>query len=231
MANQTILLTVFPRTVSVVTNTLPVSVFVSPQLTGARTLGAFPDWMNWTQLLKDNGFQISVDVNGHSIDAAIDTRPLRPDLWAALFSAETLVDNYEFSDYSDRTVISYAVRDAMLAVQAVYQQAAKELGLPADPRDKESGPRRAGKLTSLLGGFQLDEWSDLHRRRFRSVFGQRLDRERPARRARPAASVGADGLLSAAHFIEEPEDMQLLKEQVGSEFALYSRMPPGVPDR
>lgn len=237
MSKQTILLTVFPRTVSDVTNTLPVSVFVSPQLTGARTLDAFPDWLNWTQLLKDNGFQITVDVNGHAIETAIDTRALRPDLWAALFSAETLVDNYEFSDYSDRTVISYGVRDAMLAVKAVYQQAAKELGLPANPLDLESGPRRADTLTSLLGGFQLDEWSDRHRQRLRASFGQWLEPKpdgqlapnREGRHARPAAPVGADGLPSAAYLIDKPKDLQILNSQVGSEFALYSRMPLGVP--
>ncbi len=33
--------------------TLPVSVFVSPRLVGADTLGEFPDWLNWTQTLKE----------------------------------------------------------------------------------------------------------------------------------------------------------------------------------
>ena len=104
MANQTILLTVFPRALSVVTDTLPVSVFVSPRLTGAPTLDAFPDWLTWTQRLKDDGFQFTVVANGRAIDAAIDPAPLRPDLWTALFSTDTQVDDYEFPDYSDRTV-------------------------------------------------------------------------------------------------------------------------------
>lgn len=229
MSNQTILLTVIPRAVSVVTDTLPVSVFVSPRLTGAPALNAYPDWLEWTKRLQEHGFRFTVDANGHTMDAHIDPRPLRPDLWKALFSAQTLVDDYVFSDYSGRTIISYPVRDAMLAVKSVYQQAAKELGQPADPNDKESGPRRAGLLTSLLNGFQLDEWSDHLHQRLRSVFGQSLDHPRAERRLRPAAPVGADGLPSAAQLTGMPEDLLILKQQVGSEFALYSRMPSGAP--
>jgi Subtilase family len=229
MANQSILLTVVPRALSVVSDTLPVSVVVSPRLTGAPTLDAFPDWLTWTERLRDSGLDFTIAANGHAIDASIDIAPLRPDLWAALFADDTQVDEYVFPDYSDRTVISYGVRDAMLAVKAIYQQATTELGLPADPRDRESVPRRAGILTSLLAGLQLDEWSDIHRQRLRTALGQRVDQQRTPRNARPAAPVGADGLPSAAHFFGLGDDLQLLKQQVGSEFALYSRMPPGAP--
>lgn len=228
MPSQTVLISAMPRALSIVGDTLPVSVLVSPRLSGSRTLEAFPDWMHWTQRLKDNGFALTVTVNGKAIPVRIDTAPLRPDLWAALFSADTLVNDYEFDDYGDRTVISYPVRDAMLAVKAVYQTVAKELGLPADPSDRESAPRRSAVLTQMLDGMQLDEWSDVHRQRLREVFGKRLDRPTHRRRARPAAPVGADGLPSAAQ-LSQGSDLQQLKRQVALEFALYSRMPAGAP--
>ena len=130
MANQTILLTVVPRALSVVTDTLPVSVIVSPRLTGAPTLDAFPDWLTWTERLKNTGFEFTIVANGHAIDAVIDPAPLRPDLWAALFSTDTLVDDYLFPDYSDRTVISYSVRDAMLAVKAARRRRKSSVSQP-----------------------------------------------------------------------------------------------------
>src|SRR6185503_7712148 len=126
MANesQTILLTVMPRALSVVRDVLPVSVFVTPRLGGARRLDAFPDWLAWTARLRDDGLRLTFTADGRTLEAAIDRTPLRPDLWAALFSEETLVDDYVFDDYTDRTVISYPAREAMLVVKSIYQRAA-----------------------------------------------------------------------------------------------------------
>lgn len=229
-ANQTLLLTVMPGPPSVVGDTLPVSVVVSPRLTGAPTLDAFADLLAWTSLLKNSGMELAIDAGGRTTDVAIDREPLRPDLWTSLFSARTRVDDYEFDDYSDRTVISYPVREAMLAVKAVYQEAAKELGLPADPRDVEDPQRRAGTLTSLLDGMQLDAWSDTRRRILRRVFGKRVaNLDEPRFEAGGRLPVGADGLPGAAQLASAPGTTPLFKQQLTAQFALYHRMPPGAP--
>ena len=56
---QTILFTAMARGIAIDTPTLPVSVLVSPRLTGAPTLDAFPDWLNWTRHLKDSGLKVT----------------------------------------------------------------------------------------------------------------------------------------------------------------------------
>ena len=59
-SEQTILFTVMPRGISLNSATAPVSVFVSPRLDGADHLGAFPDWLNWTRHLRDDGLKLEV---------------------------------------------------------------------------------------------------------------------------------------------------------------------------
>ena len=228
---QTLLLTVLPRALSVVGDTLPVSVVVSPRLTGAPMLGAFGDLLAWTSLLKRSGLELQITADGRTLDVAINREPLRPDLWMSLFSADTLVESYEFDDYSDRTVISYPVREAMLAVKAIYQEAAVKLGLPADPHDVEDPQRRAGTLTSLLDGMQLDEWSDARRRELRHIFGKRratLDQD-PLVRSGGASPVGADGLPGAVQLAAAADQVPPFKQQLTAQFALYERMPPAPP--
>ncbi|ARP89274.1 hypothetical protein CAL14_02340 [Bordetella genomosp. 9] len=229
MARQSLLFTVFPRAVSVVRDTLPVSVLVSPRLTGAPALGDFPDWLHWAQRLRQDGLLLRLDAAGKTLEARIDPTPLRPDLWTALFREDTRVDDHVFEDYTDRTVLSYPVRDAMLAVKSVYQQAGRELGLPLDPADREAQARRDRVLAHLVEGFQLEAWSETQRQRLRAAHGLRLDGQRPARRPRAAAPAGADGLPGAAQLERFPDDLQALKRQVTAAFALYSRMPQGAP--
>ncbi|MBB3753778.1 hypothetical protein FHT44_006300 [Mycolicibacterium sp. BK634] len=229
MADQSILLTVIPRAVHVVEDTLPISVLVSPRLTGAATLASFPDWLTWTDNLAQDGMTITVAAQGNPVELQIDPAPLRPALWSALFSEVTPVEDFTFDDYSDRTVLSYPARDAMLIVKTIYQRVARELGLPAAPGDRENAPRRTGTLARLLEGLRVDEFNDVQRRELRSIFGQRVGAPHARRRARGGAPVGADGLPSAAALRGMDADLLILKQQVGAEFTLYSRMPPGQP--
>ena len=60
MASQQLLFTVLPRAMAVNTATLPVSVFVSPRLSGAQRLDAYPDWLHWTAALADRGLRITI---------------------------------------------------------------------------------------------------------------------------------------------------------------------------
>ena len=62
---QTIMFTAMARGIAIDKPTLPVSVLVSPRLAGAPTLDAFPDWLRWTQHLKDDGLKVTFVANGH----------------------------------------------------------------------------------------------------------------------------------------------------------------------
>jgi len=75
---QTIMFTAMPRGLAIDPARLPVSVLVSPRLTGATKLGAFPDWLDWTQNLKTKGMKITFDAGGATHTADIDTGILQP---------------------------------------------------------------------------------------------------------------------------------------------------------
>jgi len=91
MAQQTILFTVMPRGISINAATLPVSVLVSPRLVGASTLGKFPDWLSWTQQLKDNGLELTFRCGAQTLTLPVDRTPLHPELWQAMFDENTFV--------------------------------------------------------------------------------------------------------------------------------------------
>src|ERR1700716_2689166 len=121
--SQTVLFTVMPRGIAVNADRLPVSVFVSPRLEGADSLGAFGDWPTWTRGLKDSGLTLEFSIGQSTFSAAIDPDPLRPELWEQLFNEKTLVRSHTFDDYMDRSIISYPVRQVLSGLKAIYQAA------------------------------------------------------------------------------------------------------------
>lgn len=155
---QTILYTVTPRGVSRNAPTKPVSVYVSPRLNGADHLGAFPDWLNWTRHLRDDGLELEFQCGAHRQSFAIDPAPLRPDLWAQLFNAETYVRSHDsFDDYTNRGLISYGMRETLSALKNIYQEASVALALP-DPgagtyANREGGNR--ARLSGMVDGLQV----------------------------------------------------------------------------
>ena len=78
---QTILMTAIPRGIAVDTDTLPVSVFVSPRLRGAVKLGAFPDWLSWTRRIAEDGLTLTLRCGAETVDVAVDQERLDPGLW------------------------------------------------------------------------------------------------------------------------------------------------------
>lgn len=165
--DATVLFTIIPRAVTLGSGPLPVSVIVSPRLRGATQLSAFPDWLKWTALLKGGGLTLTITCGGASHEAAIDTDVLQPQLWAQLFDEETLVESYEYKDYTGCGIISYPVRDALSAIKTVYQEAAVELALPApDHGERQSGNR--GLLTAMLNGLDT-HWNGEQASEWRSV--------------------------------------------------------------
>ena len=233
MAQQTILFTVMPRGMQVNPGRPGVSVFVSPRLEGASNLGAFPDWLNWTAILKDHGLQLTFRSDTRTITLPIQQEVLEPRLWRAMFNAETFVRSHTFQDYTDRAIFSYPVRLALSTIKAMYQEAGVTLGLPDRPGqvgEKDRSPRRRA-LKGLLSGMEVNWDEQLGNRlrdRYRTGFGGFKLRTAPQASGYQADWLAPDGTLNILH--DQPEDAQAnLRQFVAQQFSVYSHMPQGAP--
>ena len=215
---QTILFTVIPRALSLGAGPKSVSVFVSPRLDGASTLGAFPDWVQWTTRLKDHGLELEFACGATTLVRAIAGAGLRPDLWEQLFDAGTFVRAHSTSeDYSDRTVITYPVRETLSAVKSVYQQASVTLAMPDAPRRSrtDDSPRNRDRLSQLVSGLQV-HWDGRDARKMRQAVGLRFDRTQP--RSHGSATLDGEGLL-----VGQPSAASMAA--TATVFSVYHHMP------
>src|SRR5581483_1988746 len=216
---QTILFTVIPRGISVDPATMPVSVFVSPRLSGADKLGSFPGWLGWTRRLKDGGLTLTFRCAGQSFDAAIGTEVLRPDLWEQLFKEGTLVRSHPFDDYSDRGIISFSMRQALSALKTIYQEASVSLALPdgsSRGRHEDSSNRRL--LRELLDGLDV-HWNGDRAKSWRDAARRMNASERFG-----AAQQALSGPLDREGLIVAERDPAALKK-VAVPFAVFHHMP------
>ena len=228
MAQQTVLFTVMPRGVQVNPVRPGVSVFVSPRLEGASTLDAFPDWLNWTGILKDQGLRLTFRIGSKTITMPIQQKVLEPRLWKAMFNESTFVRSHTFQDYTDRTIFSYPVRLALSTIKAIYQEAGLTLGLPdrgGQAGEKDRYPRRQA-LKGLLEGMEVN-WdertgNDL-RDDYRKMFGisHQMSGYEPE-------WLAPDGTLSILHD-QSKATQRDLRQFVAQRFSVYSHMPQGAP--
>ena len=228
-ATQTVLFTVIPRGLSINGTTLPVSVVVSPRLVGPDRLGGYPDFVDWTQKVK-GGAQFVFKCGTKTATVPINTAPLRPDLWKALFNARTFVRSRTFDDYSAHGVMSFSVRETLGALKAVYQEASVVLALPdpedaRDPNDSDaagqSGPvagpptvTNRSRLREILGGLDV-HWNKDNAKRWRAVARHRSmsGTERALN-----GPLDGEGLITAAR---NPSAFQ----NIAGPFAAYHHMP------
>ncbi|MDQ3678009.1 MAG: hypothetical protein M3401_14645 [Actinomycetota bacterium] len=159
---QTILFTPMPRGVSLGSENLPASIVVSPRLQGEGHLGAFADWLSWTRRLQQDGLTVVMRSNAGLFEASVDRQPLRPDLWEAIFKADTFVRSHTFDDYSEHGLISYPVRETLSALKSIYQEAGLRLALPAPAPGTQRDDRRGNRavLRELIDGFDVHWNSD-----------------------------------------------------------------------
>ena len=217
---QSIFLTIMPKSISVNTDGLPVSVFVSPRLSGANKLGSFTDWLEWTHKLTENGMELEFQSETRTLNIPIDSRPLRPELWEQLFKYDTLVRSFTFDDYSNRGIISYSIREALSALKAIYQEASISLALP-DPRDrslKQEGPSNRERLQNLMEGLQV-HWSSQMASRWREAvrIKQKAGQSRYVRR-HLTGPLDSEGL-----FANRPDSNDLQK--IAVPFSVFHHMP------
>src|SRR5215207_5694414 len=220
---HTILLTAMPRGIAVDTDTLPVSVHVSPRLRGALHLGAFPDWQSWTRRIAEHGLTLTLECGGNALELAVDQERLEPALWERLFNEETLVRSHEFDDYSGQPILSFPVRQTMSVLKSIYQEAGVRLALPDRPgEEKERGNRRT--LRELTEGLDV-HWDPDAGERWRAQVRRAQRAGRPGRLAGtlPAeAQLDGEGLL-----VGHPEAST--KRSVAIPFAVFHHMP--IPER
>jgi hypothetical protein len=217
---QSIFLTIMPRSISINTDGLPVSVFISPRLSGANNLGSFADWLEWTRKLYENGMELEFRSETRTLKFPINTKPLRPELWEQLFKSDTLVRSFTFDDYSDRGIISYSVREALSALKAIYQEAGITLALPDPPQrtQKHEGPSNRERLRSLMEGLQV-HWSSQMASRWREAVRvkQKAGRSRYVRREL-IGPLDYEGLS-----VNRPDSNDLQK--IAVPFAVFHHMP------
>jgi hypothetical protein len=106
------------------TGHLRVNVYLSPRLSGAATLQEFRDWLDWPGLIKDHGLAVSLQCGANTATVPAGTGPLRPDIWQAIFSPETIVNPYPRPQYSQRLLVSYPAQDVLTFLTSTYQRAA-----------------------------------------------------------------------------------------------------------
>jgi hypothetical protein len=211
-------LTVIPRGVAVDTDTLPVSVFVTPRLRGADKLGEFPDWLSWTRRLAEDGVTLTLRCGANRHDVTVDPQPLEPELWEALFKEDTFVRSHEFDDYSDRPVLSYSMRRTLSVLKSIYQEASLSLALPdSSGESKERGNRRI--VRQLLDGLDVG-WSSSRGERWRD----QLRKSQQSGQARLAGTIQSAAQLDREGLIPQTAT-PAMKQAVAIPFAVFHHMP------
>ena len=171
---QTILFTIMPRGISTEVGPSPVSISVSPRLSGDKRLGSFPDLVSWTHDLKERGLTLTISCGGATHRAAIDQEVLQPKLWKQLFNEDTFVRPFEYPDYAERGLQTFSVRETLSAIKTVYQKAAVELALPSElgQGDDGHGGGNRNKLAAMLDGLDV-HWDGRLASRWRAVMRDR----------------------------------------------------------
>ncbi len=104
------------------------SVFVTPRLGGAGTLGKFPDWLAWPQVAA--GLSCTLHVGGQAV-AAKRVAP-SPDLpapaqslqaWKTLFPPSTVVESGVAERFDHLPILSYPVSNLAKSLQGIYSVA------------------------------------------------------------------------------------------------------------
>ncbi|MCW2604207.1 MAG: hypothetical protein JWN61_2342 [Pseudonocardiales bacterium] len=229
MADQQILFTAMPRGMTQNLDPLPVSVYVSPRLTGADRLRAFPDWVDWTGGLAERGLSLTFRAGARELTVPVSTSALEPRLWQAMFAEDTFVRSHEFVDYSDRAIFSYPVRFALSSLKSIYARAGVDLALPdRTPRHpREPGDSRyRSLLRELYRGLDVG-WTGDRAQRLRTY-----DRESFASPGSlfpmwtDPANLGADGLIRT---LPGGDANTVYRQRMIEQFAVVTHQPLGAP--
>lgn len=195
--------------------TLRANVYLAPRLSGAQRLSQFPDWLDWTALVRQHGLRFTLASGTRSATVAADITGLRPDVWTAIFKQDSLVDEYSAPDFTQRLIVSYPSRQVHDLVRFAYQSAAgaadsTQAGRLFNDVLGELSFRNEDGTSSLdqeLSEFRVRLWSAQHPIQIRAAGGG----------AQPAAA-------------QQPPVPPPEVHALATQFALYHRLPPGGPN-
>ena len=123
MAKTQIIWTILPYGMK--DNRQRVSVVVSPRLTPERkqeeVLGAFPEFINWPEIIK--GAEFSAEING-SIIAMEQISDIDDKLWSYLFNEKTFVEGFQYNDMRNVKFRSYSIRNILQNLKEYYAKLA-----------------------------------------------------------------------------------------------------------
>jgi hypothetical protein len=234
--SQLMIFTAIPQSIRIDPAAAAVSVLVSPRLGGDDRLGAYPDWLHWTGTRQATGLSVTFECAGRTLAVDLPTAGLRPDLWDALFDAETLVRSHRFDDYSDRFVSSYSVRSATATIKSTYQVAAVEFAIPTtdgDPRERYG--RRRSRFESLVRGYAMN-WSEDAGQTWRDRQaglqqgqGGRLASLSSGYYGSIQAALGPDGQFETGSLDPESPQFNARQADLVQQFGVFSHVPPGAP--
>jgi hypothetical protein len=137
MATQSLVFVVLPNGVKDA-NTLSLSIYLTPHLTGGATLGAFPDVLKWVPSIKQKGLKFTLTCGASTVTVPANVNVLRSDLWNHLFSSNTFVEPFSVPAYDQRLIVSYPARDALAYLKFAYQWVGA--GLASTNRDERGLP-------------------------------------------------------------------------------------------
>lgn len=221
---QTVLFTIMPRGITLEVGPSPVSVIVSPRLSGDKRLGSFPDWLKWTHMLRERGLTLTIRCGANTHRAAIDPEVLQPKLWDQLFNEDTFVRPFEYPDYAERGMLSYSVRETLSAIKTVYQEAAVELALPPGAgQGHEAYGGNRNKLAEMLEGLDV-HWDGRLASRWRASMRQRKGFRSKVLNRQVNRVLDSEGMIIAPR---NPSTFQ----SAALPFAVFHHMPtPGRKD-
>jgi hypothetical protein len=150
-------------------DTVPLSVLVSPRLSGSTKLGDYGDWLHWTGRVRTHGLTVTFECGGKTFDLALPVAQLQPKLWDATFNEETLVRPFVFSDYSDRRVLSYSYRLGMSLLKSVYMTT----GIVHHDLEGWARGDRQTPLEEVLAGLDV-RWEPARADEMRSRYGKTM---------------------------------------------------------
>jgi hypothetical protein len=214
MASQTLTAVVLPagRTAG---GNLRANIYLAPRLSGAAHLSSFPDWLDWPGLIRGNGLAFELQCGANTAAVPATPGPLRPDIWHAIFTPETVVNPYPQPGFSQRLIVSYPAADALAFVKYAYLSTATQDASTRVLQDLLEPLRfrdgRESTLDAVLGELRVTMWQAQHD-----------DLQRPDPGAVTAAPALAAPAAQAPLQLTQPADTRQMAEQ----FALYHRLPP-----
>src|SRR5260370_36426152 len=86
---------------------LRLSLYLTPRLEAGATLAAFPDILDWPDLIKRKGLSFRISCGPKVANVPANRRVLRPDVWRGIFTPPTPVGAFPNPAFDPRLIGSF----------------------------------------------------------------------------------------------------------------------------